>query len=99
MIKPFEKRLGELLQRCGPDVIPISCARKEDMERVIAEMIAAGRITEADRARCVFSREWKSPPGFYEYRLRQEAAGNWGDTWTIYRQMVREGAIRKKKRR
>ena len=50
----LEKAKAKRGRKPASDTILIACERPEDVPRRVDVLIAAGKLTEADRARCVF---------------------------------------------
>jgi hypothetical protein len=69
--KPMSERLQRMLEKArakrgrrrASETILIACERPEDVPRRVDVLIAAGKLTEADRARCVFwPDDWDGTP-------------------------------------
>jgi len=54
MTGAIKKRLTKLEARRNGDQIPIYCEEESEVPATIDQMIAAGELTEADRAFCVY---------------------------------------------
>jgi hypothetical protein len=54
MTSAREKRLANLEVRVEGDPIPIFCDEERDVPAAVDRLIAAGELTEADRALCVY---------------------------------------------
>jgi hypothetical protein len=56
----LDKARTKLGRKLASEAILIACARPEDVPRRVDVLIAAGKITEAERSRCVFwPPDWK----------------------------------------
>jgi hypothetical protein len=60
----LEKAKARRGRKRASGTILIACERPEDVPRRVDVLIAAGKLTEADRARCVFwPDDWNGTPG------------------------------------
>ncbi len=59
----LEKAKAKRARQRGSETILIACERPEDVPARVDVLIAAGKLTEADRARCVFwPDDWNGTP-------------------------------------
>jgi hypothetical protein len=68
MQRSIDLRLRKL-EAHGTGDIPVWCDDESDVASTISEMIAAGKILESDRSRCVYWANARCRPGAHERRL------------------------------
>jgi hypothetical protein len=66
----LEKRLAKLEAKVEGDQIPIFCEEEREVPATVDRMIAAGALTEADRALCVYWLNCTGPNAPSEADLR-----------------------------
>jgi hypothetical protein len=70
MTGAVEKRLAKLAANLEGDQIPICCEDESEVPPTLDRMIAAGELTEADRALCVYRLDCRGPDAVTHVRSR-----------------------------